>query len=198
MKVEHKQASREGYNLSVVIQGKYTTLLGLYTQRKGNNQNLLNCIAMIPHSKMLLEKIICIFPAVQVLKKKTAEGILIELQQELKDCNPYIRNFIQICEIPNEELSNATFLISENERPGDAHSKTYTSHNLTEVSTCMPEDYAERGVIVRKRGGGIKEFNDRRRSSNPLHFVLFHRGDMTAGQLTYAKLQTMIERSTSA
>ena len=38
----------------------------------------------------------------------------------------------------------------------------------------MPEEPSERGIVVRKRGGGITEFSDRHRSSDPLHFVLLH------------------------
>ena len=107
-------------------------------------------------------------------ERRIAEGILIELQNELKGCNPYIRNFIQICEIPDEELNTATIFINEKERPADAGSRTYTSDNLTEVSICMPEEYAERGIVVRKRGGGITEFSDKHRSADPLHFILLH------------------------
>ena len=71
-------------------------------------------------------------------ERQICEELLIELQNELIEHNIYVRDFIQICQIPEEDLKNAAFVISERERPNNAGSRTYTSHNLHEVSVLMP------------------------------------------------------------
>ena len=38
----------------------------------------------------------------------------------------------------------------------------------------MPEAIGSRDIVVRKRGGGIREIKDAHRSADPLPFVLLH------------------------
>ena len=97
-----------------------------------------------------------------------------QLQEELKEHNPYIRDFIQICNIPEDQLANASFVITEKQKPQNAGPRTYPANNQTEVSAMMPEEVGSRDIVVRKTGGGIQQFQDTNRAADALHFVLLH------------------------
>ena len=84
-------------------------------------------------------------------ERQTCEDILLELQNELRDNNPYIRDFLQICQIPEEEVQDAAFVITEKQKPQNAGARTYTAHNLTEVSVMMPEQVGSRDIVVKRR-----------------------------------------------
>ena len=107
-------------------------------------------------------------------EKRVCLSIAQDLRRELAACNPYVQDFLQICNIPDPELPEASFVISEKVRPKDAGSRTYTSHNLSEVCAMMPEAVGSRDIIVHRKGGGVKEFKDTNRAADPLHFVLLH------------------------
>ena len=64
-------------------------------------------------------------------EKRIVEEILIQLQNELREYNPYIRDFLQICQIPQDEIDEASFVITEKQKPRYAGTRTYTSHHLT-------------------------------------------------------------------
>ena len=57
-------------------------------------------------------------------EQKICEDVLIERQNELTEHNPYIHDIIQMCQIPDQELQEASFVITEKERP----SNTGTRH----------------------------------------------------------------------
>ena len=85
------------------------------------------------------------------------EDLLQELQAAIQAHNPYLQDFLQLCQIPEEELDEAAFVISEKERPSKAGPRTYTSHNLSEVSVMMPETVGNRDIVVRRRGVEFKK-----------------------------------------
>ena len=91
-----------------------------------------------------------------------------------RENSPYIRDFLAICQIPQDGIDEASFVITEKQKLKHAAPRTYTSHDLTEVSVMMPEEVGSRDSIVRKRTGGIKEIKDTHRAADPLHFVLLH------------------------
>ena len=102
------------------------------------------------------------------------ECFLLQLQNELHEHNPYIRDFLQICQIPEQEIQEASFVITEKQTPANAGPRTYTAHNLTEVSVMMTETVGNRDIVVKQRGGGVQQFQDTNRAADPLHFVLLH------------------------
>ena len=99
------------------------------------------------------------------------ENILLKLQDMLKAINPFVKDLIHICEIPEEQLSAGTLVISCKERPTGSHERRYNAQqSLTEVSVltnCIPGD-----MVIRKRGGGLQEIYDIHPVAQPLHFVL--------------------------
>ena len=107
-------------------------------------------------------------------ERRIVEQILMQLQNELRENNPYIRDFLQICQIPQHEIDEASFVITEKQKPRNAGTRTYTSHHLKEVSVMMPEEVGSRDIVVRRQAGGIQQFKDTNRAADPLHFVLLH------------------------
>ena len=117
IKVEHKQAGGRGYNPSVVIQGKAYYFIGPIQADDGVQPQFAQLYVHDPTLEDAARKNNLYLPrSTNVQERTIAEEILIELQNELKGCNPYVRNFIQICDIPDDQLSNATIFISEKEK----------------------------------------------------------------------------------
>ena len=81
---------------------------------------------------------------------------MIDIQRELLEHNRYVRDFQQICQIPDDQLQEAAFVITEKEKPSTAGTRTYTAHNLSEVSVMMPEEIGNRDIVLRKREGGMQ------------------------------------------
>ena len=98
-------------------------------------------------------------------------GTLHNLQELLKEMNPYVRDFKMICEIPEEELQEGQLVISAKARPPDEHERRYNLPEvLTEVSiltNCHAHD-----LVVRVRAGGLQKVSDLNPSAMPLHFTL--------------------------
>lgn len=85
------------------------------------------------------------------------EQILIELPEEMRHYNPYVRDFLQICQVSDEEIDEASIVITKKQKPRDAGTRTYTTHHLTEVSVVMPEQVGRRHIVVRKE---VAELNN--------------------------------------
>ena len=62
-----------------------------------------------------------------------------KLQETISEVNIYVKDFIQICEIPDEEIINGKLVISCKARPVGEHSRRYNLQgSLSEVS--VPTD----------------------------------------------------------
>ena len=102
---------------------------------------------------------------------EVTKNLLKKLQQMLKDVNPFVKDLLHICEIPDDELLQGKLILSCKERPIGSHERTYNIPNsLSEISVLtnsMPGD-----LVLHKRGGGLQEIYDIHPSAQPLHFIL--------------------------
>ena len=80
-----------------------------------------------------------------------SEETLIQLQGKLRQNNPYIRDFLQICPIPDEAIDVVSFVITGKQKPLSAGPRTYTKRHLTEVSVIMPEQVGSFDIVVKRR-----------------------------------------------
>ena len=71
-------------------------------------------------------------------------------------------------------MQEAAFVITEKEKPSTAGTRTYTAHNLSEVSVMMPEEIGNRDIVLRRRTGGMQHMKDTHRAADPLSFVSLH------------------------
>jgi hypothetical protein len=104
-------------------------------------------------------------------QKHVLAEILETVQQELRDNNPFVKDFVQIKEIPEEQIGLGKIVISAKNRPAGEHERRYNGQlNLNEVSiltNSQPHD-----LVLRKRGGGLTQISDLNPKGMPLHFTL--------------------------
>jgi hypothetical protein len=76
------------------------------------------------------------------------------LQDLLKEINPFVKDLLHICEIPDEEIVEGKLIISCEKRPTGSHERTYNlQQSLSEVSILTNSEPS--GLVLRKRGGGL-------------------------------------------
>jgi hypothetical protein len=89
----------------------------------------------------------------------------------LKDINPYVKDILHICEIPDQKLSVGKLIISCKERPKGSHERQYNlQQSLSEVSVLtnsVPGD-----MVLHKRGGGLQKIFDIHPSAH--HYILYY------------------------
>ena len=98
-------------------------------------------------------------------------SIMGSLQEMLKECNPFVKDIMHICEIPDQDLAEGKLIISCKERPRGEHERRYNiQQSLSEVSVLtnsLPGD-----MVLHKRGGDLQTIYDIHPSAQPLHFIL--------------------------
>ena len=91
----------------------------------------------------------------------------------MKEVNPFVKDLLHICEIPDSDLTDGKLIISckKEDRPKNTHERRYNiQQSFNEVSiltNSVPGD-----LVLRKRGGGLQYIYDLHPSAQPLHFVL--------------------------
>ena len=104
-------------------------------------------------------------------KKQLLKGVLQTVQDILHQQNPFVLDFQQILEIPDEQLEHGCIVIDAKARPAGQHTRRYNAPtNLREISiltNCEPHD-----LVLRKRGGGPRTISDLNPKAMPLHFTL--------------------------
>lgn len=98
-------------------------------------------------------------------------NLLRRLQAELRNCNPYVQDFIQACDMPAHDVDHAQLVISESARPQGEHARRY-NRGFKEVSVLIGNEPGRRDFVLQLRQGGLKTIADTHRASDPLHFVL--------------------------
>ena len=99
--------------------------------------------------------------------------IMAQLQRMLHHVNPYVKDFQQLNDIPEEEVQELQLVLRADKKPVQAHTRTYNKPTVNEVAIIgSDETLAPADVVLRKRGGGLKFIKDTHRSFDPLHFVL--------------------------
>ena len=102
---------------------------------------------------------------------ETVKNIMPKLQNLMKEVNPYVKDFMHICEIPDEQLKEGKLVISCKERPKGAHERTYNKQtSLSEVSILTNSEPGD--IVLRKREGGLQFVYDIHPAAQPLHFTL--------------------------
>ena len=97
--------------------------------------------------------------------------VLARVQEDLHSHNPFIRDFKQIAEMSEEQLSHGKIVISAKKRPSGEHERRYNEQlNLKEVSiltNSQPHD-----LVLHQRGGGLQVISELNPKGMPLHFTL--------------------------
>lgn len=110
-------------------------------------------------------------------------GLLTKLQRWLRMCNGYIRDFIQVCEIPSEQVETMELVISARIKKKHDHGGVYNEPmGFKEVQVLMEDSPTDRcySIVVRKwrEDGALQYVADVHRSFDFLHYpLLFPEGE---------------------
>ena len=89
------------------------------------------------------------------LSSKQTESItktMKKLQDLMMEVNPFVKDFLHICEIPDEEIKEVKVIISCKARPAGEHDRRYNvQQSLSEVSVLTNSQQGD--LVLRKRGG---------------------------------------------
>ena len=82
------------------------------------------------------------------------KNVLESVQEVIHEINPFVREFKQIVEIPEEELQGGKIVISAAAPPGQGHARVYNVQaNLQKLSIVTNEQPHD--LVVQLRGGGL-------------------------------------------
>ena len=104
-------------------------------------------------------------------QRKTLTKIMKKLQDLMFEVNPYVKDFLHIAEIPDDDLKEGKLVISCKARPDGEHERRYNKQqSLSEVSVLTNSEPND--LVLRKCGGGLTSISDLNPSAQPLHFIL--------------------------
>ena len=166
------QERRVGYTPSVIFQGKVHHRVGPLLPCQGETPRFAQLYVFDPALESTRRFENLILPSnLNSEQQKMMQDILFSVQEELHDVNPFIQDFLQIMDIPEEELANGKIVISARKPTVQDHSRRYNlQSNLQEVSILTngePND-----LILQRRGGGLQYISDLNPKGMPLHFTL--------------------------
>ena len=166
------QERRNGYTPSVIFQGKVHHRVGPLLPDQGDKPRFAQLYVFDPALESSTRYENMILPSnMNQSQKQIMQEILIAVQEELHDVNPFIKDFMQILEIPEEEMANGKIVISARKPTVQDHSRRYNlQSNLQEVSILTngePND-----LVLQRRGGGLQFVSDLNPKGMPLHFTL--------------------------
>jgi hypothetical protein len=163
-----------GYCPSVIFEGKVTQYCGPMLPDEGQEPRFAQLYIHDPATEHTSRFNNMSLPS-NLSKAQTTiiQNSLQKLQEILKTINPFVKDLLHVCEIPDDELRDGTIIISckKEDRPKDSHDRRYNlQQTLSEVSVLtnsVPGD-----LVMRKRGGGMQQIYDLHPAAQALHVVL--------------------------
>ena len=99
------------------------------------------------------------------------KNLLDKCQKVIHDRNPYVKDFKQVIEIPENELEGGKIVISASARPQHGHERVYNAQiNLQELSIVTNEKPHD--LVINTREGSIQTISDMNPKAMPLHITL--------------------------
>ena len=185
----------DGFAPNVVFEGKVNQLFGPLPAEKGAVPRFAQLYVIDPATQQN-ERLKNMHLPKNLTKKQTQVifNLLKELQEFMMDVNPFVKDYIHVCEIPEEEISDGKIVISC-KAPDNEHERRYNlQQSFSEVrilTNSEPND-----IILRKRGGGLHFIYDLHPAAQPLHFpILFAFG--TKGYSEFSRQREGTRRITS-
>ena len=163
---------KNGYSPSVIFEGKVCQIFGPLQPEEGQEPKFAQLYVVDPSQEHTIRvKRMCIPSHLNKKQINLMTQTLKNLQELLKQINPYVKDLLHVCEIPDSDLKDGKLIISCQARPKGTHERTYNiQQSLSEVSVLtnsVPSD-----LVLRKRGGGLEFIYDLHPAAQPLHFVL--------------------------
>ena len=167
----HFQSRQGGWQPSIIFQGRVQTRVGPLLHAPGENPTFAQLYVLDAEMERTIRFNNMILPNDISIQERT---VLQELLQKVQDClhenNPFIHDFKQILDIPEEDIANGKLIICAKAPTGE-HARRYNAQlDLKEVSivtNCQNHD-----LVLHKRGGGLQTVSDLNPNGMPLHFTL--------------------------
>ena len=170
--VQVKEKKFGNFTPSVIFQGKVTQFVGSIQSEAGETPRfsqlytLDSCLEETYRVQNMTLPRTVTKPQMVVIT-----GLMRKLQAEIAEVNPFIRDFKQICEIPEEELTDGKVVISARARPQGEHERRYNLQVCrTEIS--IIHNSTSHDLVLMVRGGGVQKVSDINPNALPLHFTL--------------------------
>ena len=169
--MRHRQFS-DGYAPNVVFEGKVSQMYGPLMAEEGTQPKFAQIYVHDPATQHAIRMENLHLPeALSQKQVKCLANTMKKLQTMMTEVNPYVKDFLQICEIPDEEIKDGHLVISCKARPEGEHERRYNAQQcFSEVSILTNSQSGD--LVLRKRGGGLQFVNDIHPSAQPLHFIL--------------------------
>ena len=137
IKVKEKRFTR--FTPSVILQGKLYHLMGPLQAEEGETPVFAQLYVHDPALETTQRLANMSLPTnLTRAEKEVVPIILEELQDWLKNNNPFARSFIQVVEFPEEQLAEGRLVISAKRRPAGEHARRYNQQtSFGEVSLCL-------------------------------------------------------------
>ena len=167
-----------GYTPSIVFEGRVHQYVGPLQAKEGEEPRFAQLFVHDPALEKTARVANMQMPATLSLEERQFVNAIVEnLQEDLKQINPFVKDFRQIVELSPDDLQGGRLVISAKARPQGEHERRYNlSVNLQEVSVLT--DSRPHDLVITLRDGGLQVVSDLNPNAMPLHFtVLFPWGD---------------------
>ena len=172
LKVNQRKFSGSSYNPGVVFEGKVHIIHGPLIAEDNEQPRFAQIYIHDPATQHTIRVNNMNLPSSLSLKQKNSiTHTMKKLQDLLMEINPFVKDFLHVCEIPEDEIKEGKLVISCKERPDGEHQRRYNiQQSLSEVSILTNSESGD--LVLQKRGGGLKIISDLNPSALPLHFTL--------------------------
>ena len=158
VKVVHRKFAN-GFAPNVVFEGKVSQMYGPLQAEEGEVPRFAQLYVHDPATQQVARYKNMHLPT-NLTKKQTLtiSHILKDLQELLIDVNPFVKDYIHVCEIPDEDIIEGKLVISC-KAPKDAHERRYNlQQSFSEVSVLTNSEPND--IVLRKRRGGLQFMYD--------------------------------------
>ena len=162
---------RVGFTPSVVFQGRVHHRIGSLLPDAGDNPKFAQLYVFDPtlETTTRFENMV-VQTSMSLAQRNMLKEILLNVQNELHENNPFVKDFLQIMELPEETFVTGKIVIAA-KNPSNEHKRRYNCPtNLQEVSILT--NGQSHDLVLQRRGGGLQYVSDLNPKGMPLHFVL--------------------------
>ena len=165
---------------NIIFEGKATQLAGSLQANEGERPYCAQLYLHDPQLESAQRFQNLTIPANMTKpQKRIIESILIKIQNSLHAHNPFVKDFKQVIDIPEEQLGQGKIVIAAKAKPTGEHPRRYNEQiNLQEVSILKNSE--KHDLVLQVRGGPLQTISDLNPKAMPLHFTLLfpsHRKD---------------------
>ena len=171
LQVQQRHFAR-GFNPSVIFEGKVQQFVGPLQPAEGETPRFAQLYVHDPKLESSVRfQNMSIPENLSSIQKQILKNVLQTVQNVLHKHNPFIKDFKQVIDIPEEELGEGKLIISAKNHPTGEHERRYNKQiNLQEISILRNSEPHD--IVLQQRGGSLQTISNLNPKGMPLHFTL--------------------------